>query len=53
MRPVTRDPVRVSADHRGGMPARVYQRSRRNAARDPAPSRLAFRLQRLWLTPMV
>ncbi|KEP69566.1 cell division protein FtsQ [Thioclava dalianensis] len=53
MRPVTRDPVRVSADHRGGMPARVYQRSRRNSSRDPAPSRLSFRLQRLWLTPMV
>jgi cell division protein FtsQ len=53
MRPLTPDPVHVAADHRGGAPARVYQRGRRPGARDPAPSRLSFRLQRLWLTPAV
>ena len=31
----------------------VYQRARHVPRRDPAPSRLAFRLQRLWLTPAV
>lgn len=53
MRSLTRLPLFAAADHRGGVAAHVYQRARRPGTRDPAPSRLSFRLQRLWLTPAV
>ncbi|MEX1660525.1 cell division protein FtsQ/DivIB [Thioclava sp. 15-R06ZXC-3] len=53
MRSLTRSPLFAAADHRGGVAAHVYQRARRPGTRDPAPSRLSFRLQRLWLTPAV
>ncbi|OOY18729.1 cell division protein FtsQ [Thioclava sp. DLFJ5-1] len=57
MRPLNGAPPREAPGHRqgpsGGMAPRVYQRSKRPARRDPAPSRLAFKLERLWLTPAV
>ncbi|KEO51288.1 cell division protein FtsQ/DivIB [Thioclava pacifica] len=56
MRPLTPHPPSEASGHRGGsaagMAPRVYQRAR-TPRRDPAPSRLSFKLQRLWLTPAV
>lgn len=56
MRPLNGQPPREASGYRqgpAGMAPRVYQRSKRPARRDPAPSRLSFKLQRLWLTPAV
>lgn len=49
---------REAMGHRGGAAScacqrHVDHRNRHSPARDPAPSRLAFRLQRFWLTPAV
>ncbi len=51
MRPLGRAPGRVRAEPPG---ARVLARdASRHASRDPAPSRMAYRLTRLWLSPLV
>ncbi|KFE34506.1 cell division protein FtsQ/DivIB [Thioclava atlantica] len=52
MRPVGPPAPREASGHRGSPGGHVYQRGRAQR-RDPAPSRLSFRLQRLWLTPSV
>lgn len=52
MRPLSAEPRYLPA--RGGQAGqRRVSVAARPARRDPAPSRLAFRLQRLWLTPFV
>ncbi|TQS72381.1 cell division protein FtsQ [Rhodobacteraceae bacterium] len=53
--PAKKGPVKGQAKAGGGyglQPGQRYVR-RSSRRRDPAPSRLAFRLQRLWLTPLV
>ena len=48
MRPLSAEPRYLSQPGQ-----RRIARGGRSSRRDPAPSRLAFRLQRLWLTPFV
>ncbi len=52
MRPLSPEPP-LSARTGGQRFVRVARRRPRGPRRDPAPSRLAYRLERLWLTPFV